>query len=186
MCFVFLPAALGSCGGCRGASGCFTFPRVFDRGDPGRRRLYECWWWQEPGHVAPLFRRWWLQEPGHFAPLLVDMSAGAATAAAAAAQAAQAVLDTSESYRRSDVLRTLIQKPDIFRPETVMLESQNAACKFHIASQAAHLGLVAGFFFGRFGQTCFFERCGQAFFQCDLRLTIGEVPFAGFRVCSKL
>ncbi|CAE7226124.1 unnamed protein product [Symbiodinium sp. CCMP2592] len=29
-----------------------------------------------------------------------------------------AVLDTSESYRRSDVLRTLIQKPDIFRPET--------------------------------------------------------------------
>eukprot|EP00439_Symbiodinium_sp_Y106_P069978 s148_g12.t1 len=46
------------------------------------------------------------------------MSAGDATAAAAAAQAAQAVLDTSESYRRSDVLRTLIQKPDIFRPET--------------------------------------------------------------------
>ena len=28
------------------------------------------------------------------------------------------MLDTSESYRRSDVLRTLIQKPDIFRPET--------------------------------------------------------------------
>ncbi|CAE7436535.1 unnamed protein product [Symbiodinium sp. CCMP2592] len=46
------------------------------------------------------------------------MSAGAATAAAAAAQAAQAVLETSESYRRSDVLRTLIQKPDVFRPDT--------------------------------------------------------------------
>ena len=46
------------------------------------------------------------------------MSAGAATAAAAAAEAARAVLDTSESYRRSDVLRTLIQKPDIFMPET--------------------------------------------------------------------
>ncbi|CAE7035083.1 unnamed protein product [Symbiodinium sp. CCMP2592] len=29
-----------------------------------------------------------------------------------------AVLETPESYRRSDVLRTLIQKPDIFRPDT--------------------------------------------------------------------
>ena len=42
------------------------------------------------------------------------------------------------------------------------------------------------FVFGRFGQTCFFERCGQALFQFDLRQAIGEVPFPGFRVCSKL
>ena len=41
-------------------------------------------------------------------------------------------------------------------------------------------------FVGRFGQTCFFERCGQALFQFDLRQAIGEVPFPGFRVCSKL
>ena len=31
-----------------------------------------------------------------------------------------------------------------------------------------------------------FERCGQALFQFDLRQAIGEVPFPGFRVCSKL
>ena len=92
--------------------------RDCDRGDRGLRRLPECWWRPEPGHPAPLFGNWWLREPGHLAPLFADMSAGDATAAAAAAQAAQAVLDTSESYRRSDVLRTLIQKPDIFRPET--------------------------------------------------------------------
>ena len=46
--------------------------------------------------------------------------------------------------------------------------------------------MVAGFFFGRFGQTFERERCGEALFQFDLRQAIGEVPFPGLRVCSKL
>ena len=45
-------------------------------------------------------------------------AATAAQAATAAAQAAQQVLETSESMRRTDLLRSLVQKPDVFRPET--------------------------------------------------------------------
>ena len=44
----------------------------------------------------------------------------------------------------------------------------------------------SGVFFGRFGQTFFVGRFGQALFQFDLRQAIGEVPFPGLRVCSKL
>ena len=50
------------------------------------------------------------------APL--SMAAGAATAAAAASQAAAAVLSTTEQFRRTDLLRTLVQKPDVYKPAT--------------------------------------------------------------------
>ncbi|CAE7804553.1 unnamed protein product, partial [Symbiodinium sp. KB8] len=46
------------------------------------------------------------------------MAAGAATAAAAASQAAAAVLTTAEAFRRTDLLRTLVQKPDVYKPTT--------------------------------------------------------------------
>ena len=46
------------------------------------------------------------------------MAAGAATAAAAASQAAAAVLTTTEAFRRTDLLRTLVQKPDVYKPTT--------------------------------------------------------------------
>ena len=46
------------------------------------------------------------------------MAAGAATAAAAASQAAAAVLSTTEQFRRTDLLRTLVQKPDVYKPTT--------------------------------------------------------------------
>ncbi|CAE7214402.1 unnamed protein product, partial [Symbiodinium microadriaticum] len=46
------------------------------------------------------------------------MAAGAATAAAAASQAAAAVLTIIEAFRRTDLLRTLVQKPDVYKPTT--------------------------------------------------------------------
>ncbi|OLQ15400.1 hypothetical protein AK812_SmicGene390 [Symbiodinium microadriaticum] len=45
-------------------------------------------------------------------------AASAAQAAQAAAQASQQVLESTEALRRSDLLRSLIQKPDVFKPET--------------------------------------------------------------------
>ena len=44
--------------------------------------------------------------------------AAAAAASQAANVAAQAVLESAEQMRRSDLLRSLVQKPDIFKPET--------------------------------------------------------------------
>ena len=44
--------------------------------------------------------------------------AAAASASQAANVAAQAVLESAEQMRRSDLLRTLVQKPDVFKPET--------------------------------------------------------------------
>ena len=45
-------------------------------------------------------------------------AASAAQAAQAAVQASQQVLESTEALRRSDLLRSLIQKPDVFKPET--------------------------------------------------------------------
>ena len=47
-------------------------------------------------------------------------------------------------------------------------------------------GPGGGVLFGKVRPNVFFEMCGQALFQFDLRQAIGEVPFPGFRVCSKL
>ncbi|OLP94900.1 hypothetical protein AK812_SmicGene23009 [Symbiodinium microadriaticum] len=50
------------------------------------------------------------------APL--SLAAGAATAAEAASRAAAVVLNTAEAFRRTDLLRTLVQKPDVCKPTT--------------------------------------------------------------------
>ncbi|CAE7641833.1 unnamed protein product, partial [Symbiodinium microadriaticum] len=73
------------------------------------------------------------------------MAAGAATAAAAASQAAAAVLSTTEAFRRTDLLRTLVQKPDVYKPTTMADDTKRRARELYSepSSRQRQLALVA-------------------------------------------